>query len=98
MAFGAQVAIPANGYIDTVLDPGVVGPPYVTVGPANSIEIATGPVACTLVFECNNDGIRRSFTNLNVGMGWTGLTITKVYGAADGTTATAVRLRWGTAT
>lgn len=95
MAFGAEVAIHATDPISVLVDPQA---PTETVGPANAIEIAAGPANCTLVFECNGDGIQRKFTNLSVGMGWTGMTITKVFGLADGTTATAVRLRWGAAT
>lgn len=90
MAVGDQINVPAADFIDATVDP-QSGKTY---GAADAIEVAEGPSPCTLVFECNGDGFKRTFTNLVPGKGWTALTITKVWGTADGTTATAVRLRW----
>jgi hypothetical protein len=92
MSLADEVAVPLVGAIDATVDP---QQPDHHLGPANAVEVAAGPSPCVLVIECNGDGKRRTFTNLNAGMSWTGLTVTQVHGAADGTTATAVRLRWG---
>lgn len=92
MAFGDQVAVAVDP-INATVDP--QGGDY--VGPANAVEIATGPTPCVLVIECNSDGKWRTYTNVSPGMNWSGLTISRVAGTALGTTATAVRLRWGSA-
>lgn len=90
MSFFAEITI-TPGDIDATVDP--ASGDY--VGPANAIEVAAGPTPCVVDVECNGDGYRRRLSNVQPGRNWAGLTITKVYGSATGTTATSIRLRWG---